>query len=167
MDSYLQRLQQAIASATEGMTAEELVRHPEGKWCASEVLEHLYLSYTGTVMGFSRCLDGGRPLGRKPTPWQRFRALVVADLGYFPTGRQAPEHTRPRGLACEKVLTELASTIARMDELISRCTKQYGEKTRLLDHPILGPLTAKQWCKFHWVHGRHHMKQIQRLRRMS
>ena len=30
MDSYLERLQQAIASATHGMTSEELTRHPEG-----------------------------------------------------------------------------------------------------------------------------------------
>jgi hypothetical protein len=35
----------------------------------------------------------------------------------------------------------------------------------LLDHPILGPLTAAQWMKFHRVHGMHHVKQMQRLRR--
>ena len=30
MDSYLERLQQAIASATRGMTSEQLVRRPPG-----------------------------------------------------------------------------------------------------------------------------------------
>ncbi|MGZ4836286.1 MAG: DUF1569 domain-containing protein [Terriglobales bacterium] len=29
-----------------------------------------------------------------------------------------------------------------------------------MDHPFLGPLTADEWRKFHWVHGRHHTRQI-------
>jgi hypothetical protein len=29
-----------------------------------------------------------------------------------------------------------------------------------MDHLILGPLTAGQWRKFHWVHGQHHARQI-------
>src|SRR2546422_9983771 len=62
MDSYLQSLLEAITSATRGITTEDLTRHPEGKWSASEVLEHLYLTYTGTVKGFERCLAAGRPL---------------------------------------------------------------------------------------------------------
>ena len=49
MDAYLQRLQDAIASAALGMTAEDLTRHPEGRWSTAQVLEHLYLTYTGTV----------------------------------------------------------------------------------------------------------------------
>ena len=52
-----------------------------------------------------------------------------------------------------------------MDKLIAQCEAQYGARNKVLDHPILGPLTARQWRKFHWVHGRHHMKQISRLRR--
>ena len=67
MDSYLQRLQDGITSATLGITAEDLHRHPEGKWSTAEVLEHLYLTYTGTVKGFTRCLEAGKPLASKPT----------------------------------------------------------------------------------------------------
>jgi len=29
-----------------------------------------------------------------------------------------------------------------------------------MDHLFLGPLTANEWRKFHWVHGRHHARQI-------
>jgi hypothetical protein len=54
-----------------------------------------------------------------------------------------------------------------MDELIAKWEARHGKQTRLLDHPVLGPLTARQWRKFHWVHGRHHVKQILRLRGMS
>ncbi len=49
MDFYLQRLQEALTTATRGMTIEDLTRHPEGKWNTAEVLEHLYLTYTCTV----------------------------------------------------------------------------------------------------------------------
>jgi hypothetical protein len=29
---------------------------------------------------------------------------------------------------------------------------------------ILGPLTIRQWRKFHLIHGRHHIKQIRAIR---
>jgi len=164
MDSYLERLHEAINSAIRGMTIEDLTRHPEGKWSAAEVLEHLYLTYSGTVKGFERCLAAAKPLGSSPTLKQRAFIAVVTGMGYFPEGRQAPERTRPQGMAAEKVVAEIGSKIAAMDQLITQCETRHGERTRLLDHPVLGPLTARQWRKFHWVHGRHHVKQILRLR---
>jgi hypothetical protein len=167
MDSYLQQLHDAITSATRGMTAEELTRHPVGKWSVAEVLEHLYLTYTGTVKGFERCLQEGKPLAASPTMKQRFQIAVVTGAGYFPTGRQAPERTRPRGTAPEKVVADIGPQITAMDELITKCEARHGKRTRLLDHPVLGPLTAHQWRRFHWVHGRHHVKQILRLRGMQ
>jgi hypothetical protein len=51
-----------------------------------------------------------------------------------------------------------------MDGIIARCEESFGGRTKLLDHPILGPLTAPQWRKMHLVHGLHHLKQLRRLR---
>jgi hypothetical protein len=42
MDSRLETLKQALESAVQGMSSEQWRWHPEGKWCAAEVLEHLY-----------------------------------------------------------------------------------------------------------------------------
>lgn len=166
MDSYLQRLHEAITSATRSMTMEELTHHPEGKWSAAEVLEHLYLTYTGTVKGFERCLQEGKPLATSPpTIKQRFQIAVVTRAGYFPTGREAPKVSRPRGTPADKVIADIGLQIVAMDEAIAKCEARHGKLTRLLDHPVLGPLTARQWRKFHWVHGQHHVKQILRLRR--
>jgi hypothetical protein len=67
-------------------------------------------------------------------------------------------------MTAEKVLADIGSQIAAMDALIAQCEARYGKHTRMLDHPVLGPLTAAQWRKFHWVHGKHHVKQILRLR---
>ena len=164
VDFYLQRLSHAIASATRGMTPEQLMRHAEGKWCTAEILEHLYLTYTGTVKGLERCLASGKPLATSARLWHCLSTFAVTSLGYFPTGRKAPERATPRGLPGEKVLAEILPQIAAMDEILRRCEERYGAHIKLLDHPVLGPLNARQWRKFHWVHGRHHVKQIRRAR---
>jgi len=164
VDTYLQRLRDAIISATVGMNAEDLTRHPDGKWSTAQVLEHLYLSYSGTVKGFQRCLEAGKPLARAPELKDRMRTFVVTGLGHFPTGRQAPERTRPRGMAVDEITSGIAPQILAMDEVIAQCEARFGKRTRVLDYPVLGPLTARQWRKFHWIHGRHHLKQINKLR---
>ncbi len=164
MDPHLQRLQDKIAAAISELSAEQLSRHPPGKWSAVEVLEHLYLTYTGTVKGFERVAEAGKPLATTPSWTQRARTLIVVAFGYLPSGREAPPVARPRGLPPEKVLAEIGQKIAEMDESIARCEQQLGSRRKLLDHPILGSLTAAQWRKFHLVHGLHHVEQIRRLR---
>ena len=164
MDPHLNRLQQEIASALAGLSAEQLTWHRPGKWCAAEVLEHLYLTYSGTVKGFERVAEAGKPLATAQTSKQRVQTLVVCSFGYLPSGREAPPVTRPRGVPSEKVLSEIGPTIERMDELIRDAEEKFGRRTKLLDHPILGPLTGAQWRKFHLVHGLHHGKQLRRLR---
>ncbi len=68
MDFCLQRLQDDIAAMTQGMSAEMLAQRPSsGKWSAAEILEHLYLTYTGTIRGLEKCLAAGKPLARTPT----------------------------------------------------------------------------------------------------
>jgi len=85
-------------------------------------------------------------------------------FGHMPEGRKAPENTRPRGLAAEQVRNEVGAKIGAMDAIVGQCEERFGRGVRLLDHPILGPLTATQWRKFHLVHGMHHQRQILRLR---
>jgi hypothetical protein len=167
MDSYLERLRQAIASATGGMSSEELTRQPEGKWSAAEILEHLYLTYTGTQKAFERCLKAGKPPGGTPTFKQRVSVALVTELGYFPKGRKSPEQVRPRGMSGEKVVADIGPQIAAMDKVIAQCEDRYGSRIKVLDHPVLGPLTARQWRKFHLAHGRHHVKQILERRTSS
>jgi Protein of unknown function (DUF1569) len=167
MDAYLQRLQEGIESATQGMSGEDLLRHPEGKWCAAEILEHLYLTYTGTTKAFERCLQAGQPQVHARILRDRLRTIVVVGLGHMPNGRQSPKHALPRGMTPEQVTREIGPRISDMDAAIAQCESRFGKQNRLLDHPILGPLTGRQWRKFHWVHGHHHLKQIRDLRHLS
>jgi len=167
MDFYLQRLQDAIGSATEGMSEEALLEHPEGKWSVAEILEHLYLTYTGTIKGFERCLEAGKPLARVPTWKDHCRTFVVVGLGHLPEGRKAPKNATPRGLPAEQVLAQVPEKIRAMDTVIAQAEQKYGKQIKLLDHPILGPLRAREWRKFHWIHGQHHLGQISNLRGRS
>ena len=163
MDTLLAELKQALDSAVNGMSDEQMTWHPSGKWCASEVLEHLYLTYTGTIKGFERVLDAGKPIAGRASVRQRWRALLVLGFNYLPQGRKAPKQTVPRGLAAKTVRAELGPKLEAMDKAITQCEDRFG-RARVLDHLILGPLTAAQWRKFHWIHGRHHVKQLLKLR---
>jgi hypothetical protein len=164
MDSRLEKLKRGLESALEGMSSERLIWHPPSRWCAAEVLEHLYLTYTGTIKGFERVMEAGKPLTTPASMMQRLRTLVVVGFGHLPEGRTAPSNTQPRGLPAEKVRNEIGAKIVAMDAILAQCEARFGRRVRLLDHPILGPLTAAQWRKFHLVHGRHHQKQLLRLR---
>jgi hypothetical protein len=167
MDTRLKKLTRALESAVEGMSGEQMSWHPPGKWCAAEVLEHLYLTYTGTIKGFERLLQSGQPTATATSLKDRWRTLMIVGVGYFPTGRKAPRVAEPRGLPKEEVRNEWTRKIEEMDAIIAHCEARFGQGIALLDHPALGPLTGKQWRKFHLVHGMHHRKQLLRLREAS
>jgi|ERR1700693_123190 len=164
MDFRLDKLKQSLESAVDGMSSEQWSWHPPGKWCAAEVLEHLYLTYTGTIKGFERVMTTGKPLASQASMTHRVRALVVVALGYMPPGVKAPAAAVPKGLPAEMVRNELGAKIEAMDAIIAQCEARFGRRVHVLDHPILGPLTAPQWRKLHVVHGQHHHKQLLRLR---
>jgi hypothetical protein len=167
MDSRLEKLRESLASAVEGLSSEQLSWHLPGKWCAAEVLEHLYLTYTGTITGLERVIRKAKPLASRASMAQRLLTFVVVALGHMPAGRKAPTVVRPRGLPAEQVRNEIGAKLAAMDAIIAQCEARFGRRVKLLDHPLLGPLTATQWRKLHLVHGRLHQKQLLHLRESS
>ena len=164
MDSHLDKLKESLQSAVEGMSSEQLSWHPPGKWCAVEVLEHLYLTYTRTIQGFERVMRKGKPLASRASVAQRALTFVVVGLGHMPAGRKAPAIVQPRGLPVEKLRSEIGEKMAAMDAILAQCEARFGRRVHLIDHPILGPLTATQFRKLHLVHGQHHLKQLRQLR---
>jgi hypothetical protein len=162
-DSRLNTLRQELQAVAAGMSEAQMQWHPEGKWCAAEILEHLYLSYTGTIKGLERVLAAGHSLAASPTLKNRFQAFFVLTFNYLPEGRTAPKQTLPRGLPPQQVKAQTSEAIVAMDALIAQCEARLG-RGKLLDHPFLGPFSADQWRKFHLLHGRHHANQIRRLR---
>ena len=61
----------------------------------------------------------------------------------------------------------ISESLALVDQVINECEQRFGNQADILVHPALGPLTAREWRKFHCVHTLHHMRQIKRLRLLS
>lgn len=163
MHPSLAQLRADLESSVGGMSAEQLRRHLPGKWCAAEVLEHLYLTYTGTIKGLEKALAEGRPLASRASLKHRIATFIVVGCGHLPSGRKTPKVAAPKGLEHEEVRARMGESLETMDALLARCEARFG-RAKLLDHPILGPLSASQWRRFHGVHGRHHLKQLAALR---
>lgn len=167
MNRYFERIHEAISSTTEGMTAEQLQWHPQGKWSTCEILEHLLRTYLGTVKVFNRCLQAEKATATAPILRNRLVTFMILRLGYMPKGREAPVYTRPQGASPETIMPELIRQLATMDETILKCEERWGGGVKLVNHPLLGPLNASDWRKFHWVHARHHLRQIEQLKQLQ
>jgi len=160
MDPYLSRLQQVLEEATAGVTAADLTRGPEGKWTPAQILEHLYLTYKSTSRGIEKCLEQGSPLITAATFKQKVGAFVVLTLECIPSGRKAPERAQPKGMPAEEVVHTIFPEISSLDAHLSQLEHKFGTKQKVLDHPLLGPLNVNEWRKFHFLHARHHARQI-------
>jgi hypothetical protein len=160
MEPYLKRLSAELEAAIGGVTDEAMQKAPAGKWNSAQILEHLYLSYRGTNKGIAKCLDAGKPLATAATLKHRLSALLVTGIGYFPKGVKSPEVAVPRGMAHEQVQQTIFEEIQKMAAGLDECERRFGAQTKILDHPIMGPLSVNQWRKLHWLHGRHHARQI-------
>jgi hypothetical protein len=160
MISYLERLRRELEDAMAGASAGDLTVAPAGKWNAAQILEHLFLTYKHTNRGLAKCVEQAAPLATKATLKDRFATLLVVDLGYMPGGRKAPERAIPQGMLAEEVRRAIVPELLAMASGLDDCQRKFGAATKIMDHPFLGPLTAEEWRKFHWVHGRHHARQI-------
>ena len=124
------------------------------------MLEHLVLSYTATTKGLLRAMEAGRPERSRRTFGHRMRIFYVLGLGRFPAGVEAPKQTVPRDGLGSDPLRRFNDALVAMDASLADAERRFGHRTRVLSHPVLGPLTAQQWRRFHVVHGRHHFRQI-------
>ena len=164
LSATLQRALRAIELATEGMTEEQMNWHPPEKWSSTLILEHLHLAYSTTAQRIGKLLESGRPEVRKRTFRDRAGGFLVLKMGWIPGGRKAPERIVPRGMSSAEAASAIRGSLAEIDRAISECEQRFGSSRRVLDHAILGPLSAADWRTFHCVHTLHHMKQIRRLR---
>jgi len=160
MDSHLERLQQELEKALAAATPAAMSTAPSGKWTPVQILEHLYLTYEGTNRGLSKCLETGAPLATRATFKNRLQTFAVVTLQYFPSGRKSPERATPRGMPSDELLRVIFPEIRQMGSSLAECQRRFGARTKILDHPILGPLTSREWSKFHLVHGLHHVRQL-------
>jgi hypothetical protein len=164
----LQRALDLIDSATDGMTDDQLAWRPEGKWSTATILEHLSLTFSGTAKGLNRVLAAGKIDCRERTLKERVLQFALLSLSYFPEGRKAPPRAVPsETMPGQQAMREIREKLAAMDSAMAACAEKFSTNQQILEHPILGPLSLAQWEKFHWLHTRHHMKQVRERRLLS
>ena len=86
--------------------------------------------------------------------------FYVARLGLLPSGRKAPNQTVPSNGVGIQSLRQFNDALVAMDASLADAEKRFGSTVKILDHPILGPLNARDWRRVHLAHARHHLKQI-------
>jgi hypothetical protein len=160
MHPLLQRADRVLRESAGGLSVEALTRAPAGRWNAAEILEHLGLTFTGTSRGLQRLLEHGPAPPQPRTIEQRAGRFLVLHAGYFPEGYDSPEARKPRGADPATVLDAALAQLAAMDAALDSAELHFGPRLPVMQHPLLGTLSVHEWRRFHWLHARHHARQI-------
>ncbi len=139
-----------------------------GGWTRQQVVAHLVLAHDATTQEIGRRLDKGSPTKRPRTMKERAAQFVMTGLGYFPPGRLAPEFVNPQRSGFPPsdgsgMASEYRRAIKALGNAIDRAEEVFGSKDAIATHPIIGPLSAGQWRRFHALHALHHTKQLDRI----
>ena len=86
MHQYIQRANDALKACAGRLTLEQLTMPLAGKWTIAEILEHLSRTYSHTAAGAQRAVTENRSLSRPGGLRSMFRAFVVVECGYLPSG---------------------------------------------------------------------------------
>ena len=93
----------------------------------------------------------------------RAAQLAVLTFGYIPSGRKSPKRVEPTGLSGREAVDLIYGNLEKMELAFTECERRFGERVKIADHPALGPIRLSGWRKFHLLHTRHHMRQIDAL----
>ena len=161
MHAALERCRQGLRRTLSGLSPEDAERVLDGKWSIAAIVEHLDLTYSQNVLGLERRLQKGVPAERTQTLRQRVNRFIVTRVGYFPAGRTSPEAVRPRGRRFVELSIVIDPHLLVLDQRLKDVARAFGPRTPVLNHPIMGPFSVNDWRRFHWVHTRHHLRQIE------
>lgn len=156
----LAQLSALVLDPLRGRPDADWERGPSGKWTPAQIVEHLALGLTLSAETF-HARRNHAPMARRPrTPAERIARMLILGLRWFPPGRKAPSRTEPplgttRRAAEEHFLAGIAGWVHVERDLLPTRGKDLFVK-----HPRLGDLTIEEWIRFHWIHARHHARQI-------
>jgi hypothetical protein len=138
-------------------TSERLLRVREvdralwGRMTAQQMVRHLCCAYE-VALGDRSVAPLKRPRSPRAMKWVALRS----GLRWPKNVPTTPELIRAVEEECDGTFGELVSeTIARMESLASGRRWQSG-------HPVFGPMSAKDWMRWGYLHADHHLRQFGR-----
>ncbi len=160
MSPHLEKVRAEAERLTRDFSPHEWRYSRDGEWSASLILEHLLLTFTATTKGLLKTMQAGEPFCREATWRDRAGRFYVLHLGRVPDGLKAAKHITPKqGLPGDN-LRPFNDALVAMNTTLDDAERRFGRTIRILEHPMLGPLTAEEWRRFHRVHAEHHFRQI-------
>jgi len=121
-----------------------------GKMTSSQMVRHLIYSYE-TVFG-TRAVAS---LTAKPSRLLRWAALR-SGIPWPKNQSTAPELVRAVDEACGASFAELVRDVIERTELFASGRPLAGR------HPLFGPMTARDWMRWGYLHADHHLRQFGR-----
>lgn len=158
--SRLAELSSLVLDPLRDRSDAEWERGPAGKWTPAQIVEHLALALNLSGDTFLARRNHA-PMSRRPrTPAEKIASLLILGIRWFPPGRKAPSKTTPMEQVTRRAAEEHFLTgIARWVEVERDVLPTRGHDL-FVKHPRLGDLTIGEWLRFHWIHSRHHARQI-------
>ncbi len=160
LSPHLEKVRATAQRLTRDFSPDDWHYSHDGQWSASLILQHLLLTFTATTRGMLRTMQANEPFCREATWKDRAGRFYVLRLGRIPTGLKAARNITPRQGLLGDNLRAFNDALVAMNAMLNDAERRFGKNTRIMDHPNLGPLTAEEWRRFHWVHAEHHFRQI-------
>ena len=135
-------------------------RAPPGKWTPAQIVHHLAISLETSARTFDQ-RRGKPPMRRRPrTMRERVGFLLIMRIGWIPSGREAPELTRPAERPDRQAVErQLRDGVARFLSLAGDLLPARRDDL-FVKNPAVGDLTLPEWIRFHVTHCAHHARQI-------
>lgn len=155
----LDAMDDLVLGPLHGISEEAWHRSPNGKWSVAQIVAHLAL---GVDLSSSTLEKRKEKFGmlRRSTPGQAVFRHLLLTLGKFPPGRKSGELTLPPERPDpEQVSAQFRMGVERFTKLISEWPESRQVEV-FVKHQFLGDLNVKEWVRFHYVHARHHARQI-------
>lgn len=138
---------------------------PDGGWSYSEVFCHVIQVNVRSMLAVERCIyakSGHRTSG------PNLIARLILYMGKFPP-LKIKAHPKVvsivKPVTKEEARNDMLVFCNKLQDLLPKLMKvPVHQRTR---HPRLGMLNCGEWLKFIDIHTRHHLKQLERIRKSS
>jgi hypothetical protein len=155
----LAALEPMVLGPLHGLEDEDWYRAPPGKWTIAQIVAHLALGVDASSTVLER-RGGKQGMKRRSTPGQSILRHMLLQFGRFPPRAKSPEGTvPPEKPDHEQVAAQFRMGVERFHMLVETWPESRQIEV-FVRHPVVGDLNVPEWVRFHFVHGRHHAKQI-------
>jgi hypothetical protein len=155
----LAAIEPMIFTPLHGIQPEDWHRAPKGKWTIAQIIAHLAVGVDTSSTVFEQRAEK-KGMKRRSNPGQAVLRHLLLMVGKFPPKLKPPASTIPP----DNPDADLVAAQYRMGlERFGTMIESWPEERQLevfVQHPRMGDLNLPEWVRFHFIHGRHHARQI-------